>query len=152
MKNGLLSLMLLLLGMPMLVRAQGPDISGKWVLDLGKSQLESPPDHFRGSIFIIKKHGDQFHLSRYHMVGNKVKKIGFHLRADGKPRRLKLLFKAKLENSVNGWVASIWRKNFSNIVTYHLGSGPNEMIADEYFKSPHDAHHNIWVFKRIEMP
>ncbi len=129
--------------------SQTVDISGNWVLDLGKSRLASSSKNFRGSIFIITKHNDNYHLLRYHMAGEKIKRIGFSLRADGQTRRLKILFKSKLERTSAGLVASIWRKNFSNVVTYNLGTEPNELVADEYFKSPKDSHHNIWVFKRV---
>jgi PKD repeat protein len=68
--------------------------------------------------------------------------------ADGETRRLKLLFKSKLEWKENNLRASIWRKNFSNIVTYKFGKTQNEFVAEEVFKNKSNNHHNIWVFDK----
>jgi hypothetical protein len=65
---------------------------------------------------------------------SKKKKISFEMVADGKTRRVKLLLKGKLERKENSLLASLWRKNFSNVVDYKFGSSQNEFIADEVFK------------------
>jgi hypothetical protein len=128
--------------------AQTPNFTGTWVLNFEKSKLEHRPSGLTSSVFIIKQEGDQFHLTRYHLSGNKKNKIGFKMIADAKTRRIKLLFKGKLEWKEQNLQASLWRKNFSNIVNYRFGNNQNEFIADEVFKGRPQNHHNVWVFDR----
>jgi hypothetical protein len=131
--------------------AQIPNFTGTWVLNLEKSTLEHQPNGLTSSIFIIKQEGEKFKLTRYHIFGDNKKKISFKMVADGKRRRIKLLFNAKLEVKENSLLASLWRKNFSNVVKYSFGNNQNEFIADEVFKSNPKNHHNIWFFDR-EIP
>ena len=152
--NRKIKIILILIGLfifQSVIFAQTPDFSGTWILNLEKSQLESKPEGMTGSIFIIKQDGNKFSLTRYHIIGEKKKKISFTMLADGKTRKIKVLFKGKLEWKGNDLQASIWRKNFSNIVTYKIGNTPYEFIADEVFTSNPKSHHNIWVFDR-EVP
>ena len=128
--------------------AQNPNYTGTWVLNLEKSKLESRPGGLTGSLFIIKQRGDKFKLTRYHIFGEKKKKISFKMKADGKTRRVKMLFKGKLEWKENILHATLWRKNFLNIVNYKFGNNQNEFIADEVFTGNPKNHHNIWVFDR----
>jgi hypothetical protein len=130
------------------VFSQTPNFSGTWVLNLEKSKLEHRPKGLTKSVFIIKQEGDKFSLTRYHIFGNKKKKISFKMIADGKTRRIKLLFKGKLEKKENSLLATLWRKNFLNVVNYKFGISQNELIADEVMKSKPNTHHNIWVFDR----
>ena len=123
-----------------------PNYTGTWVLNLDKSKLESRPEGLTGSVFIIKQEGDKFKLTRYHIFGEKKKKISFKMTADGKTRIVKLLFKGKLEWKENTLQAILWRKNFLNIVNYKFGNNQNEFIADEVFTGNPKNHHNIWVF------
>lgn len=129
--------------------AQSLDISGTWVLNLEKSQLEAKSEGFTGSKFIISQKGEKFYLTRYHYYGERSNKISFKMKADGKTRPVKLLFRGKLEPAPTTIKASIWKKNFSNIVDYSFGATQNELIADEVMKSKHDNHHNIWVFDKV---
>lgn len=129
--------------------AQSLDISGTWVLNLEKSKLEVKSEGFTGSKFIISQKGEKFYLTRYHYYGERSNKISFKMKADGKTRPVKLLFRGKLEPAPTTIKASIWKKNFSNIVDYSFGSSQNELIADEVMKSKHDNHHNIWVFDKV---
>jgi hypothetical protein len=131
--------------------AQTPNYTGTWVLNLEKSQLESRPKGLTSSVFIIKQDGDKFSLTRYHIFGDKKKKISFKMVADDKTRRIKILFKGKLERKENNLQATLWRKNFLNIVNYKFGNNQNEFIADEVLTSKPNSHHNIWVFDR-EIP
>jgi hypothetical protein len=131
--------------------SQTPDFSGKWILNFEKSNLEHKTDGLTGTIFIIKQEGNKFKWTRYHIFGEKKKKISFKMTADGKIKRVKLLFKAKLQPEEKGLVSTLWRKNFSNVVHYKFGSSQNELIADEVFKSKANNHHNIWVLDR-EIP
>ncbi len=131
--------------------AQTPNYSGTWVLNLEKSKLEHRPDGLTSSVFIIKQEGDKFRLTRYHIIGEKKKKISFKMTADGKTRKVKMLFKGKLEKKENNLQVTLWRKNFSNIVNYKLGDTQNEFIADEVFTGKPQNYHNIWVFER-EIP
>ena len=131
--------------------AQTPNYTGTWVLNLEKSTLEHPPEGLTSTVFIIKQEGDKFRLTRYHVIGDKKKKISFKMAADGKTRKVKILFKGKLEQKENGLRATLWRKNFSNIVNYKFGNNQNEFIADEVFKGKPQDHHSIWVFDR-EIP
>lgn len=128
--------------------SQQSDYSGTWVLNLEKSKLEDKSKGHTSSIFIIKQEGDKFSLKIYHIFGDKKKKIGFKMIADGKTRRVKILFKGKLEQKENSLQASLWRKNFSNIVNYKFGANQNEFIADEVFTGRPKNYHNIWVFDR----
>jgi len=130
------------------ISAQTPNYTGTWVLNFEKSNLEHRPDGLTSTVFMIKQEGDKFRLTRYHIFGDKKKKISFKMVADGKTKRVKMLFKAKLERKENNLQATLWRKNFSNIVNYKFGSTPNELVADEIFKGKPQDHHNIWVFDR----
>lgn len=127
---------------------QVPNFSGTWILNFEKSKLEDKTDGLTGQMFIIKQEGDKFSLKIYHIYGDKKKKIGFRMLADGKTRRVKILFKGKLEQKVNGLQATMWRKNYSNIVNYTFGTNQNELIADEVFTGRPKKHHSIWVFDR----
>ena len=60
----------------------------------------------------------------------------------------KILFKGKLEQKENSLQATLWRKNFLNIVNYKFGNSQNEFIADEVFTGKPQNHHSIWVFDR----
>ena len=133
------------------VFAQIPNYTGTWVLNLEKSTLEHPPEGLTSSVFIIKQEGDKFRLTIYHIFGDKKKKISFKMIADGKTRKVKILFKAKLEPTENSLRATLWRKNFLNIVNYKFGNTQNEFIADEVFTGKPQDHHSIWVFDR-EIP
>ena len=130
---------------------QRPNYTGTWVLNLEKSKLESRQEGLTSTVFIIKQEGDKFRLTRYHIFGEKKKKISFKMIADGKTRKVKILFKAKLEPAENSLRATVWRKNFSNIVNYRFGNNQNEFIADEVFTGKPQDHHSIWVFDR-EIP
>ena len=134
-----------------LIFAQTPNYTGTWVLNFEKSTLEDPPKGLTSTVFIIKQEGDKFHLTIYHVFGDKKKKISFKMIADGKTRKVKILFKGKLEQKENSLQATLWRKNFSNIVNYKFGNNQNEFIADEVFKGKPQDHHSIWVFDR-EVP
>lgn len=131
-----------------LIFGQMPDFTGTWVLNFEKSKLEDKSDELTNSIFIIKQDGDKFGLTRYHIYGEKKNKLSFKMVADAKTRRVKILFKGKLEKTDNGLRATLWRRNFSNIVNYKFGATPNEFIADEVFTGKSQNHHNIWVFDR----
>lgn len=124
------------------------NFSGTWILNMEKSKLEDKTDGLTGSIFVIQQEGNLLRLTRTHIYGSKKKKLSFKMKADGKTRRIKLLFKGKLEQTPTGLKASLWRKNFSNIVNYQFGTSNNEFIADEVMKSKYSNHHNIWVFDR----
>ena len=128
--------------------AQTPNYTGTWILNLEKSQLESRPKGLTSSMFIIKQEGEKFNLTRYHIFGNKKKKISFKMLSDGETRSVKLLFKGKLEWKENDLQASIWNKGFSNIVNYKFGNNQNEFIADEVYTSKPHNHHNIWIFDK----
>ena len=128
--------------------AQKPNYTGTWVLNQEKSKLESQPEGLTSTVFVIKQDGDEFKLTRYHIFGEKKKKISFKMIADGKKRKVKLLFNGKLEWKEDGLEASLWRKNFRNIVNYKFGNDKNEFIADEVFTGNPKDHHNIWVFAR----
>ena len=138
---------------PIQIFSQTPNYSGTWILNLEKSNLESQPDGLTGSIFIIDQEGDEFSLTRYHIYGDKKKKISFKMLEDGKTRRVKIFFKGKLEWKEDTLQASLWNNNFSNIVNYKFGVDQNEFIADEIMTSEKHSHHNIWVFDReiVEM-
>jgi hypothetical protein len=143
-----LLIVLVLLAGQATIFAQKSNYTGTWVLNLEKSTLEHRPNGLTSSVFIIKQKGDKFHLTRYHVFGDKKKKISFKLIADSKSRRVKILFKGKLEWKENNLQATLWRKNFLNIVDYKFGNNQNEFVADEIFTGSSQNHHNIWVFDR----
>ena len=130
------------------ISAQTPNYTGTWVLNLDKSKLEDRPNGLTSSVFIIKQEGDKFRLTLYHIFDDKKNKISFKMVADGKTRRVKILFKGKLEQKENSLQATLWRKNFLNIVNYKFGNSQNEFIADEVFTGKPQNHHSIWVFDR----
>ena len=131
--------------------AQKDNYTGTWILNFEKSKLEHKPDGLTSTVFVIKQEGDKFQLTRYHIFGEKKKKISFKMVADAKTRKIKVLFKGKLEWKENTLEATLWRKNFLNIVNYKFGANENEFIADEVFTGKPQDHHNVWVFDR-EIP
>jgi hypothetical protein len=128
--------------------AQSPNFTGTWVLNFEKSSIEDRNDKLTRQIFLIKQNGDDFSLKIQHIYGNKTRKIGFRMLADGKTRRVKLLFKGKLEQKENGLQATMWRKYYFNQVNYRFGKDQNELIADETYQGIPKNHHSIWVFDR----
>jgi hypothetical protein len=128
--------------------AQKPNFTGTWVLNLEKSKFEFGPEGLTSSLFIIKQAEDNFKLTRTHVYGEKKNKLSFKMIADGRMRRVKILFKGKLEWKENSLQATLWRKNFLNIVNYKFGNSQNEFIADEVFAGYPKNHHTIWVFDR----
>ena len=127
---------------------QVPNFSGTWKLNFEKSKLEDNSDGLTGQLFVIKQDGNKFSLKIYHIYGDKTKKIGFKMQADGKTRKVKLIFKGKLEQKENGLQATLWRKNYLNIVNYKFGVNQNELIADEVYTGRPKNHHSIWVFDK----
>lgn len=127
---------------------QIPNFSGTWILNFEKSKLQDKPEGVTGQIFIIKQEGNKFNLKIQRFYGDKKKKIGFSMLADGKTRRLKILFKGKLEQKENGLQVTMWRKNYLNIVNYKFGATQNELIADEVFTGRPKDHHSIWIFDK----
>jgi hypothetical protein len=147
-----LKLLLLLLGIMFQsqIFAQVPNFTGTWKLNFEKSKLDTT-DNLKGltsQIFVIKQDGDNFSLKIYHIYGDKKRKIGFKMQADGKTRTVKLIFKGKLERKENSLQATMWRKNYLNAVNYKFGSNQNELVADEVFTGRPKDHHSIWVFDR----
>lgn len=147
-----LKLLLLLLGtmFQSQIFAQVADFTGTWKLNFEKSRLDTT-DNLKGltsQIFVIKQDGDNFSLKIYHIYGDKKRKIGFTMQADGKTRTVKLIFKGKLERKENGLQATMWRKNYLNTVNYKFGANQNELVADEVFTGRPKDHHSIWVFDR----
>jgi len=130
------------------ILGQVPNFSGTWKLNFEKSKLEDNSDELTGQLFVIKQEGNKFRLKIYHIYGDKTKKIGFKMQADGKTRRVKLIFKGKLEQKENGLQATMWRKNYLNIVNYKFGVNQNELIADEVYTGRPKSHHSIWVFDK----
>ncbi|MEO6723226.1 MAG: hypothetical protein ABIN67_22865 [Ferruginibacter sp.] len=139
---------IILIALSSSIFGQAPNFSGTWILNFEKSKLEDKTDGLTGQMFIIKQEGDKFSLKIYHIYGDKKKKIGFKMLADGKTRRVKMIFKGKLEQKENGLQATMWRKNYLNIVNYKFGTNQNEFIADEVFTGRPKNHHSIWVFDR----
>ena len=129
---------------------QMPNFSGAWTLNFENSKLDKDDNlnGLTGQIFIIKEEGDKFSLEIYHIYGVKKRRIGFRMIADGKTRRVKIIFKGKLEQKGNSLLATMWRKDYLNIVNYKFGANKNELIADEVFTGRPRNHHSIWVFDR----
>jgi hypothetical protein len=131
--------------------SQPGNFTGTWVLNLDKSKLEDPAEGLTGSIFKIRQDGDRFKLKIYHLFGEKKRKIGFKMLADGKQRRVKLIFKGKLEKKEDGLLVTLVRKDFLNIVHYKFGASQDELVANEVFTGKPRDHHSVWVFDR-EIP
>ncbi|MCA2853894.1 MAG: hypothetical protein ACK5VM_00330 [Bacteroidota bacterium] len=128
--------------------AQTPNFSGIWVLNFEKSAIEDKDKNLTSQIFEIIQNGDDFGLKIFHIYGDKKRKIGFRMLADGKTRRVKLLFKGKLERTEDGLQATMWRNNYLNMVHYKFGANQNELIADETYNGIPKNHHSIWVFDK----
>ena len=147
-----LKFLLLLLGFVFQsqIFAQTPNLTGTWVLNFEKSKLDTTDNlnGLTGQIFVIKQVDNEFSLKIYHIYGDKKKKIGFKMTADGKTRRVKIIFKGKLEQKDNSLQATMWRKNYLNSVNYKFGTNQNELVADEVFTGRPKDHHSIWVFDR----
>lgn len=147
-----LKLLVLLLGLGFQLQmfAQRPNFTGTWVLNFQKSKLDTTDNlnGLTGQIFVIKQVDNEFSLKIYHIYGDKKRKIGFKMTADGKARRVKIIFKGKLEQKDNSLQATMWRKNYLNSVNYKFGTNQNELVADEVFTGRPKEHHSIWVFDR----
>ena len=147
-----LKLLVLLLGLGFQSQmfAQRPNFTGTWVLNFQKSKLDTTDNlnGLTGQIFVIKQVDNEFSLKIYHIYGDKKRKIGFKMTADGKARRVKIIFKGKLEQKDNSLQATMWRKNYLNSVNYKFGTNQNELVADEVFTGRPKDHHSIWVFDR----
>lgn len=130
--------------------AQSPNFTGTWVLNFQKSELDTTDNlnGLTGQVFVIKQVDNKFNLKIYHIYGDKKRKIGFKMTADGKTRRIKIIFKGKLELKENSLQATMWRKNYLNSVNYKFGATQNELVADEVFTGRPKDHHSIWVFDR----
>ena len=130
--------------------AQTTNFTGTWMLNFQKSKLDTTDNlnGLTGQIFVIKQVDNEFSLKIYHVYGDKKKKIGFKMLADGKTRRVKIIFKGKLEQKDNSLQATMWRKNYLNSVNYKFGTNQNELVADEVFRGRPKDHHSIWVFDR----
>lgn len=139
---------LLVLAIQSTAIAQAPNFTGTWVMNKEKSKIEDPSEGMTGSVFRIKQEGNKFRIKIYHIYGEKEKKIGFKMKADGRTRKVKLIFKGKLEQKENSLTATMWRKNYLNIVQYKFGANENELIADEVFTGRPRDHHSVWVFDR----
>jgi hypothetical protein len=137
-----------LIAFQLTVFAQNQNYTGTWILNFEKSKLEHPALGLTSKVFMIKQDGDNFRLTQYNIFGDKKKKISFKMIADGMTRRVKILFKGKLQKKENGLQATLWRKNFLNIVNYKFGNNTNEFVADEVFTGSPQNHHSIWVFDR----
>ena len=57
--------------------------------------MEHMPDGLTGSKFIVEQQGNKIELTKYHVFREKKKKISLKMTADGKTRRIKILFKGK---------------------------------------------------------
>ncbi|MBS1733890.1 MAG: hypothetical protein JST02_11400, partial [Bacteroidetes bacterium] len=70
---------------------QIPNLTGTWILSFEKSNLDKNDNlnGLTGQIFVIKQVDQKFSLKIYHIYGDKKKKIGFRMLADGKTRRVK---------------------------------------------------------------
>ena len=147
-----LKLLVLLLGLGFQSQmfAQRPNFTGTWVLNFQKSKLDTTDNlnGLTGQIFVIKQVDNEFSLKIYHIYGDKKRKIGFKMTADGKARRVKIIFKGKLEQKDNSLQATLWRKNYLNSVNYKFGTNQNELVADEVFTGRPKDHHSIWIFDR----
>lgn len=141
---------LLLLFFQSSIFSQTPNFSGTWVLNFEKSVIEDKNDNLTRQVFVINQNGDDFSLKIYHIYGKKKRKIGFRMLADGKERRVKILFKGKLEHTDIGLQATMWRSNYLNSVHYKFGASSNELIADETYKGIPKNHHSIWIFDKVE--
>jgi hypothetical protein len=130
--------------------SQTPNFSGTWVLNFEKSVIEDKNDNLTRQVFVINQNGDDFSLKIYHIYRKKKQKIGFRMLADGKERRVKILFKGKLEHTDKGLQATMWRSNYLNSVHYKFGASSNELIADETYKGIPKNHHSIWIFDKVE--
>jgi hypothetical protein len=128
--------------------AQTSNYSGTWVLNNGKSKIQSRPDGMTSSVFVIKQVGNDFSLTIHHIFGNQQDTIVIKMLADGKTRKVLSVLEGKLEREKDGLHIILWKKGFLDKVTYKFGENENEFIADEVLVSDSDNHHNIWVFDR----
>lgn len=74
--NGKTAVLLIVFGFfacPLQILAQKTNYSGTWVLNLEKSKLESHRAGLTSSLFVIKQDGDNFELTRYHILATRKK-------------------------------------------------------------------------------
>ena len=128
--------------------AQLPNFSGTWTANFKKSIIENKDKSLTSQIFEIKQNGDDFSLKIFYVFGDRKRKIGFRMLSDGNTRRVKIIFKGKLEHTEDGLQFTLWRNNYLNVVHYKFGANENELIADETYKGIPNNHHSIWVFDK----
>lgn len=133
--------------------APRPDLSGTWGLDKGRSRLQTPvPDL---SVFYLDQWGDNFRLSRTHVVNGEPDTFTIQLTTDGKEKVLKeteetsfnrcywegdrLVYESRIERG---------KRTATNVVKYSLSPDGKTLTAEERFTGPVLKYENIWVFQR----
>jgi hypothetical protein len=131
-----------------------PHFTGRWVLNLQRSELQIPPPE--SSLFVIEHDESFFRLTRTHVYNGESNTISFELTTDGKEYdqdfgelhassrlywdddRLVLDMKVRINDDEG-----------TNIAWYSLGDSGCIFIAVEQWRSAKHSHDNRWVYDRV---
>lgn len=129
------------------------NFSGVWVLNLAKSQLQSPPPE--SSVFKISHSGQTFCLDRTHVINGINDEFIIELVIDSVTTRKNLSgvdILAKMywdgETLVFDSLFQQGDEEATNIVKYAITEEGHTLVAEEDFISREHKHHNIWVFEK----
>jgi hypothetical protein len=136
-------------------RSEKPDLSGTWVLNLEKSQLQIEAKIERGT-FTIEHKEPAFRFSRVFVVEGKADALSYALTTDGKEKIDKQPGRTTVSRLY--WDGNVLvlderivladGREATNVVRYSLRDGGQTLVAEEKFRGPVRRHDNLWVADR----
>ena len=133
--------------------AEKPDFSGQWVLDLGRSTLQTPGIQ-SGTVHIVHRE-PAFSFARTFVSKDGPDEAKYELTTDGKEKvevEGKMTTSSRLywegEQLVLDQKIAVRNLTATNVVHYSLSDGGRTLIAKESFRGPKLKYDNSWVFNR----
>ena len=146
---------LLALG-PSFARAEHPDFSGRWILDLGKSKLHPViSKDLTAGIFIIDHKEPSFRLHREFTQAGKLDTLDVSLKSDGVETKgtdsgMQTLSTLRWEGDTLIYLTIYQapRGEARNNVVYRILDDGNTLRAEESFRGPRLSYDNVWIFTK----
>ncbi|HNX49461.1 MAG TPA: hypothetical protein PLS53_03205 [Thermoanaerobaculaceae bacterium] len=133
--------------------ADKPDLSGKWVLNLGKSTLATPGIE-AGTVRITHQE-PRFHFARTFQTRDGRDNLTFDATTDGAERTTRsdgMTTRSRLhwegQELVLDETTQVGSRTATNVVHYSLSDGGKVLIARESFRGPRLQYDNTWMFDR----
>ena len=135
---------------------QKPDLTGEWVLNKTRTQLQFPDITAidRGSME-IEREGTSFQFKRVFVIGLEKDIYSYELTADGKEKttregKRKIVSKSYWEGDALVYDTRIDapQGDATNVVYYRLREDGQVLEAEEHFRGPNHKHDNVWIFER----